>query len=138
MFWIFTGRFDYFKQFNKLIIESFYECLNKGYGHADEQLYSIVYFKNSSIFQVYYGDYHQMITNYISVIDNIESPIIHVIRNAFINKNYQVCLDGCLSVLPSYNKIPSHLLDTFLKYITFSAEHLNRVDVLYTIKGKIL
>jgi len=134
----FTGRFDYFKQFNKLIIESFYECLNKGYGHADEQLYSIVYFKNPSIFQVYYGDYHQMITNYISVIDNIESPIIHVIQNAFINKNYQVCLDGCLSVLPSYNKIPSHLLDTFLKYITFSAIQMNRFDVLHTIKEKMV
>jgi hypothetical protein len=42
------------------------------------------------------------------------------------------------TIFPSYNKIPSHLLYTFLKYITFSAEELNRVDVLHTIKEKML
>jgi hypothetical protein len=134
----FTGRSDYFKQFNKLMIESFYECLNQGYGHADEQLYSIVYFKNPSIFELYYGDYQQMITNYISVIDNIESPIINIIRNAFIHKNYQICLDGCLKVLPSYNKIPSHLLDSFLKYITISAVCTNKLEVLDIIAQKFI
>jgi hypothetical protein len=84
----FTARADYFKQFNNLILECFYDCLEKGYGHADEQLYSIVYFKNPDIFEHYYGDYQEMITNYNGVVDNIDGTISHIIKNSYHNKNY--------------------------------------------------
>jgi hypothetical protein len=133
----FTGRGDYFQSFNKSMLESFYDCLEKGYGHADEQLFSIVYFKKPYIFEHYYGDYQEMITNYCGVVENIQSPIIHVIRNSYLNKNYNICLNGCLSVLLSYEKIPENLAKPFIKYLTMSAIYMKRWDILDTVKDKI-
>ena len=46
-------------------IYHFYNMLNIDCGHADEQLFSIVYFKNPELFEFYYGDYTEMIVNHI-------------------------------------------------------------------------
>ena len=41
--------------------KKFIHYVEKGYGHADEQLYSPVYFDNPDLFEHYYGDYQQII-----------------------------------------------------------------------------
>ena len=60
----FTGNKEYMYKVCDLIEDKFLQYLELGYGHADEQLYSPVYFENPELFEHYYGDYHQMITNY--------------------------------------------------------------------------
>ena len=60
----FTGNAKYMYAVCDLIENKFLEYLKQGYGHADEQLYSPVYFQNGELFEHYYGDYQQMITNY--------------------------------------------------------------------------
>lgn len=120
----FTGRADYFKEFNKYILEEFYDCLEKGYGHADEQLYSIVYWKHPEIFEPYFGDYQQMITNYDNVIENIEAPIRNLIQNSFNHEDYEVCIQGCLRVLPSIDKLSNNYKEAFLKFYNFSSVYV--------------
>jgi predicted O-methyltransferase YrrM len=98
----FTGSVDYMFKVCDLIEDKFLDYLYKGYGHADEQLYSPVYFENPELFEHYYGDYNQMITNYKYIYENSEAPIYNFITNSFNNKNYRKCYEACIFVWKSY------------------------------------
>jgi hypothetical protein len=97
----FTGNKEYMYKVCDLIGKKFLFYLHNGYGHADEQLYSPVYFENPDLFEHYYGDYQQMITNYTYVYDAPENPIRNFIRNSYENKNYTKCIEACNFLLKS-------------------------------------
>jgi hypothetical protein len=78
--------------------------LERGYGHADEQLFSAVYFKEPAIFDVYYGDYFQMIRNYVWVKERPDTPLNIFISNSFAHGDYTSCLKGCIALWRSYKK----------------------------------
>jgi hypothetical protein len=98
----FTGNAHYMWTVADLFENQFLEYLRAGYGHADEQLYSPVYFKNPELFSQYYGDYQQMITNYAWVYEAPSVPIVHFIRNSFDCRNFAKCYEACRVVWGSY------------------------------------
>lgn len=98
----FTGNAYYMYTVCDLIENQFLDYLDQGYGHADEQLYSPVYFKNPDLFEHYYGDYLQMITNYKYIYDAPEAPIKNFIQNSFQNQNVIKCIEACEFVLKSH------------------------------------
>jgi hypothetical protein len=98
----FTGNKEYMYKVCDLIENKFLEYIEKGYGHADEQLYSPVYFENPDLFEHYYGDYQQMITNYKYVYDYPEAPLNNFIKNSFHNNNYVKCYEACKFVFNSW------------------------------------
>jgi hypothetical protein len=100
----FTGNAHYMKTFCDRIEEKFMECVEKGYGHADEQLYSLVYFDDPSIFDVYYGDYTEMITNYEWIREHPSKPLYLLIKNSYDAGDFQTCLKGCLALWRSWKK----------------------------------
>lgn len=79
----FTGNKEYFESFCNTILSTFDEVTAAGYGHADEQLFSLVFFKKPEIFDVYLGDYTEMIVNYGWVQQRPEEPVKNVLRNLF-------------------------------------------------------
>ena len=85
-----------------MIENQFLDYIDQGYGHADEQLYSPVYFKNPELFEHYYGDYSQMVTNYKYIYDSPENPIYNFITSSFKNQNIKKCIEACEFVLNSY------------------------------------
>ena len=85
-----------------LIQDKFMEFLKMGYGHADEQLYSPVYFENPHLFEQYFGDYNQIITNYKQINENIDAPIHNFIRNSYEYGNYRMCANACKFMLDSH------------------------------------
>ena len=91
----FTGNKEYMYKVCDLITKKFYQYLEMGYGHADEQLYSPVYFENPDLFEFYWGDYQQMITNYHHVYDEPENVVRNFITNSYNNGRYDLCLKGC-------------------------------------------
>jgi hypothetical protein len=97
----FTGSGEYMDKVCKLIISKFYHYLEAGYGHADEQLYSPVYFENPGLFEHFYGDYQEMITNYKYTYDRPGQIIGIFIRNSFHWKNYEKCKEACNFILNS-------------------------------------
>lgn len=94
----FTGNKYYMGKFCELIEQQFMEYLDLGYGHADEQLYSPIFFKHPEIFEVYFGDYMSMVTNYVKIVESADTVIRCLISNAFDNKNYELAHLGCLAV----------------------------------------
>jgi len=98
----FTGNGHYMWLVSNLIENQFIEYIYKGYGHADEQLYSPVYFKNPELFEHYYGDYREMITNYAWIYESPRAPIVNFIRNSFDSRNYVKCFEACRILWESY------------------------------------
>ncbi len=97
----FTGRKDYMTKVCNLLEQKFLYYLEKGYGHADEQLYSPVYFENPELFEFYLGDYQQMITNYIFVREDTWRPVKQVLKNCF----YYGIKEGNLKILKLYKEL---------------------------------
>ena len=85
-------------EFCKLIEQQFMEYLNLGYGHADEQLYSPIYFRHPEIFEIYFADYGSMITNYCKIVEDVATTINHLMTNSFHNQNYKLAYQGALAV----------------------------------------
>ena len=108
----FTGRGDYMKRFCDLVEEKFLYYLKLGYGHADEQLFAPVYFENKEIFDVYYGDYSEMITNYHHVRERAFSPIQLLIRGSYSAGDYTECLRACKRVWKDYTDGYTDLSDS--------------------------
>jgi hypothetical protein len=100
----FTGRADYFKRFCDAIEGKFLEYLEAGYGHADEQLFSPVFFENRDIFEVYYGDYQEMVTNYAEPICRPSEPLRLLIPRSLAHGDYAVCEAGCRAMWNGWKK----------------------------------
>lgn len=100
----FTGNSHYMWTVADLFEDQFIEYFQKGYGHTDEQLYSPVYFKHPELFEHYYGDYVQMITNYAYIYEAPQTPIFHFIRNSFDFQNYEKCHECCQFIWKSFLK----------------------------------
>ena len=91
----FTGNAEYMFKACDLIENKFLEYLEKGYGHADEQLFSPVYFDNKDIFEHYYGDYQQMITNYVFIYEACEPPVKNFVRSSYRHGDRAKCKEAC-------------------------------------------
>lgn len=91
----FTGSAENMNLFATKIIEKFMYYLELGHGHADEQLYSPVYFENRDLFELYYGDYFDMITNYRGLYDNKTMPLQYVMPKAMAAEDWQTAYNVC-------------------------------------------
>lgn len=119
----FTGNAHYMKTFCDRIEQTFLDCLEKGYGHADEQLYSLVYFDDPSIFDVYYGDYTEMVTNYEWIRDRPQQPLYLLIKHSYEAGDIQTCLKGCLTLWRSWKKGYAKLSELEVTHLIWYYEH---------------
>lgn len=115
----FTGNGYYMSIFCDLILNKFLKYLKEGYGHSDETLYSPVFFQNAELFQHYYGDYQQMITNYKYVYENPHSIIYNFIRHSFENDDFEKCFEACEFLWSSIEKGKCELGENFLDFLMF-------------------
>lgn len=126
----FTGNAYYMNKVCDLLEKKFLHYLDLGYGHADEQLYSPVYFENPNLFEHYWGDYHEMITNYTHIYEHPEKPIYNFIRNSFDHKDYKLCNQACKKVWESYKlkkcEIPGNWIEKLCVYSMMSEYHASK------------
>ena len=120
----FTGRADYMKSFCDAIEAKFVDCVNLGYGHADEQLFSLVYFDSPDIFEVYYGDYTEMITNYEWVHERASEPLRLLITHSYEKGDFATCKPACDKLWESYKRGYARLSSNEVEYLAFLREKL--------------
>lgn len=119
----FTGNAHFMKTFCDRIEQAFLECLEKGYGHADEQLFSLVYFDDPSIFDVYYGDYTEMITNYEWIRERANQPLRLIIKHSYEAGDHTTGLKGCLALWRSWKRGYAKLSDQEVTHLIWYYEH---------------
>ena len=81
----------------------FREMLELGYGHADEQLFFLVYLDSPEIFQWYPGDYQSMITNYYYTFDDPDGACQRLIEPAYHSFDIYVAKLAAQRLIKSYN-----------------------------------
>ena len=99
-----TANRENMNVFCQKILDVFVEILNEGYGHADEQLYSILFFREPELFDFYIGDYQEIVSNYQYVYQNSYKPIRMLLKQSFQHKNIQVASRACVILLESIQK----------------------------------
>ena len=97
----FTGSAFYMAKVCSLIENKFLEFLALGYGHADEQLFSPVFFENRHLFHFYYGDYQSMVTNYTGVRVDASTILRFLVANSFHAGDLKVAHDACRALTDS-------------------------------------
>lgn len=98
----FTGSLEYMGKFCDAVLVKFAEMTARGLGHADEQLFSLVFFENPEIFEFYLGDYTEMIVNYGWVRNRPSEPVKNVIGNlAIAGENWPLLNELCQRWLDS-------------------------------------
>lgn len=97
----FTGRKDTFTEFCNRVEAKFLKFLEQGYGHADEQLFSPVYFDAPDIFEPYFGDYQTMITTYRHMYEKVNMPLHYVIPKALAAGDLRTVRTACKFVWAS-------------------------------------
>lgn len=123
----FTGRWDMLTEFCDRVEEKFLLYLEHGYGHADEQLFSPVYFDAPDLFEHYYADYQQMITNYVHTYENPDITLRLLIPKSKAAKDWRVCLAACEFLWTSHQKktialTDDQLKDLIVKYVSAASE----------------
>lgn len=113
----FTGNAKYMRAVCDQLEAQFVRCLNAGFGHADEQLYSLVYFEHPELFDWYIGDYSEMITNYAHVYDRADKPVVNLIRHSFEAQDWSVCTRACDILLKSHGAGKCALSGDHLSYL---------------------
>ena len=124
----YTGNKESMYTFCNRMEEKFKYYVQKGLGHADEQIINAVYHDDPSLFDVYYGDYHQMITNYCRVYDEPSRPIHQLIKHSYDYSDYKVCLRACQTLWKSftegYTDLKEQDVTALLWYYRLSLKHL--------------
>ncbi len=100
----FTGSAEYMRKFCDAIEEKFLVALEAGYGHADEQLFSQVYFDQPDLFHHYFGDYQEMITNYVEPRDRPFEPVRLVANHALAAGDAHTALKATEAVWNAWKK----------------------------------
>ena len=100
----FTGNGHYMKAFCDAMEAKFLTTLEAGYGHADEQLFSMVYFDDKSIFDVYYGDYREMVSNYVAPVDKPYEPVRLLVAHALDHGDAEAAARGAMAVWEAWKE----------------------------------
>jgi len=129
-FW--TGNKDYLYN---VCIEGhkiFIDTVNAGYGHSEQNIIPIIYFNNPNWFELYYGDYWQLLNNYDKIRLNLENSVKHVIFYARQYGSYKICQQCCIQVLNAVNNLDANLnLELLFKVLDdyfISSYYLNNID----------
>ena len=82
----FSVERPYANKLYSLAMSVFYEQINRGVGHADEQIFTFCFDRRPEYFTIYYGDYKSLMCNYHEIRRDI-----WLIKECFIKKTMNAC-----------------------------------------------
>jgi len=97
----FSMEKDYVPKLFTYAWATMYEQISKGYGHADEQVINAVYYKNPELFNLHYGDYYSVISNYHYVKQDWNAVKWYFIMNALHAGRKDLAIHAAKNILES-------------------------------------
>jgi hypothetical protein len=114
----FTGSAYYLTQICELVVDEFLQCFWEGFGHNDETLLPLVYFKNRELFEPYWGDYDSCIANYACIRQSVSCIMQNMVAGSF-NYDRELCHAVCLALLGSWSSGRVQLADAELRELGY-------------------
>jgi hypothetical protein len=80
----YTVQRDYIDKYYSSMFSIFHEMLLNGVGHTDETAMVYCYDKNPELFNIYYGDYYSIFTNYHEITEDQQSIYMYFINECIV------------------------------------------------------
>ena len=97
----FTIETNYIKPFYDTTFALFYELLNNGIGHAEEQILTLFYDKYPELCTLYYGDYYSILQNYHEPLQDFMCIIYNYIKETINKGRKDLALACAISIMNS-------------------------------------
>ena len=91
---VFTIEGCYVSRFYSAMMSIFYEMLEKGVGHSEETCIIYCYDRYPELFNIYYGDYPSLLTNYHHIRETFHNIRYFFLNNAFYHGRFDLCRDA--------------------------------------------
>lgn len=127
----FSGSMQNMLELCKIFILTANECLNSGFGPSEEQILPIIIHKNAQLFDMYYGDYPDILNNYRYQRGSITLNITNI-KKCLELGNYDVASDIWNKLYTNFRKgecnIPNEFLDLVGK-ITIPDHEISQIKM---------
>ena len=134
---VLSGNKDHIIKVYELFQQKFIEIVEKGYGHAEEQILVEIEGDHPELFEIYNGDYSSIISNYLNITEDVDC----ILRNFIINtrnsgKNnysYNACKQIRKSIELDLIKLNDYQKLIYYDEYFISAWYVNRQDCFYVL-----
>jgi len=140
---VFSGSTENMLKYCDLFENKTKEIYNENWYQLEEAVMTIIHRDNPDLFDLYYGDYSGIISNYLEPVHCMDMIINGMLPKAVFNDKVHLA-SHILDYMNVYfkNNIDSHLIYGFIQYNIsinyFVNNRLLKRDVLYLINNKIL
>jgi len=114
---VFSVEKTYMARLYTLMMGVFYDLLFKEIGHTDEQVMLLAYYRSPQMFNLYYGDYYSVISNYHYIVRDWHSVIYFIIKRAYNDGNLTFTDSTTQELINSVNEGHLNLNDNDLTLI---------------------
>jgi len=113
---LFSGSIENLKKYSELFKNKTQQIYNENWYQIDEAVMTIVQRENPELFELFYGDYQGIVSNYLSPLHNIDLIIYGLKKCINLNKTkeaFDILLYCCPYFIESYNHDDVYL---FIEY----------------------
>jgi hypothetical protein len=96
-----TVQREYVEPLYTAVLSVFYEMLSRSVGHSEETCLVYVYHRFPHFFNIYYGDYYSLLSNYYTVRRDYPAVKRYFIENALNDNRQDLAKDAAQNVLES-------------------------------------
>jgi hypothetical protein len=123
---VFTIEKDHINKFYSSMMSIFYEMLAKGVGHSEETCLAYCYDRYPDLFNIFYGDYPSLLTNYFHITETFHNIRYFFLANAFYHGRFDLCRDAISKINYSLeNKLLAPLSEEESLYLEDLIHRLN-------------
>jgi len=140
---VFSGSSENILKYCELFKEKTQQTYNEGWFQLEEAIMTIINRENPELFELYYGDYNGIISNYLTPIDNIDLIIDHIIPKTILHQKQKMTYDILMYLLHyfKHNETSNYLYKYIEFHIIFDYYFTNKFllhEVIYLINKKLL
>lgn len=115
---VFSGHKDYLLKYSELFKKRFEKTISEEWWQQDEVNMALVYYQNKELFSPFYGDYQDILTNYLDPL-NDRTGIVQMSFNRYLNVRRYEDANNVLKFIENYYSNHSNI-DYKILYINFN------------------
>jgi len=140
---VFSGSSENMLKYCELFKEKTQQTYNEGWFQLEEAVMTIIHREKPELFDLYYGDYSGIISNYLTPIHNIDLIIDHIIPKTIAYQKQNMTYDILIYMLDYFrqNEDSCYIYKYIDFHIIFDYYFTNKfllADVIYLTNKKLL
>jgi len=140
---VFSGSSENMLKYCELFKEKTQQTYNEGWFQLEEAIMTIIHRENPELFELYYGDYNGIISNYLTPINNIDLIVNNIIPKTIIYHKKNMTYHILLYMMNYFkqNEDSCYIYKYIEFHIIFDYYFTNKIllpEIIYFINKKLL